>query len=318
MDAAPDVVVLDSTTDVSVDTVIDTSTVPDVREAAVEASLPPEAGASCGPYVDVLYRLAGTFRIANTPFGAGDTTQMVGTNGSLPMFATAGATTPFTVVPFSNGFVRLRFPNVGTGSTPVPGTGAIRLLEWYMPNEFSVGMGMTLSPRVDTNVDHSAGLLGLVMNNIPANPTLSRACASVADGTLAGTTLTWAACGVTPTGTTSFTVARAQAPAGMAAGCLRRMSVWGNIRCSAGGCGLVPAGSLGDQRATWDQPLRGFAFNGSNFATASFTMPEVQIPNDVSTTTWIAITSATPQRLECGTDASITCNEQCNATGCGP
>ena len=72
--------------------------------------------------------------------------------------------------------------------------------------------------------------------------------------------------------------------------------------------------NLGNQRATWDQFLKTFTFaQATDYLTATFSMPEVQVPESTSETqtrTWVTITSATPIHYECGPPASLTCDEQ--------
>lgn len=269
-----------------------------------------EVASSCGAYVDVVYRIAGSFRVANTPLNLGNVTKDIGTNAAEPDFAHAGVTSPFPPTVFANGFVRLRFHN--TGVTATPGAGRVEVIEWYVPIEFDVE-GASI-PTVRTNVDHSAGIVGLANRYADFQQTLERACRPVASGVLAGTTLDWDTCAVTPTGTPTFKTDVAQANVNMDDGCLRRLSSSGNTRCIEGSCGLVPSVSVGDQRSTWDQPLPNFVFSGTNYATATFTMPEVQLANDTGTTTWLTITSATPSHTEC---ADVpTCDEVCDADSC--
>jgi hypothetical protein len=130
---------------------------------------------------------------------------------------------------------------------------------------------------------------------------------------LTGTALDWSACTVTPFATgNAWSHDDAQADAlDTTAACAMRLSVWGGVTCSGLGCGLAPG--LGNQRNTWDQLLNGFTFSGNDYATATFTMPEVQIPESTSesqTRTWMTITSATPEHVECGTVTELTCDEE--------
>ena len=249
-------------------------------------------------YCDVVYRVSGSFHTTNAPL-IGQFTKAVGTNASLPPFSPA-RTTPFTPTAFANGFMRLRFPNLGGAPAP----GMVALVEYYMPMEFSV---TTLGTTVNTDVDHSAGMLQLSGTPpvIGDPPTLSRGCAAVASGTLTGTTLAWGSCSAVPDGTTSWTFTKAQSSD---PGCLHRMSSFGNVSCTSGLCGMV--GGLGNQRETWDQMLSSFQFSGSNLATATFTMAEVQTPNTTNVRTYVAITATSVVKVECDTAGPLTCDEQ--------
>jgi hypothetical protein len=249
-------------------------------------------------YCDVLYRLTGTFHTTNAPL-IGQFSKTVGTNAALPPFSPT-RTTPFTPAAFPSGYIRLRFPN-GSG---VPVAGPVSIVEYFMPMEFSV---TTAGTTVNTNVDHSAGLLQLggTPPKIGDPPALGRACAAVASGTLSGTTLTWSACSAVPTGAASWTFSNAVSGD---AGCLHRMSVWGNVNCTAGFCSFVSG--LGNQRETWDQMLQPFTFSGTNLATATFTMAEVQTPNSTNVNTYIAFAATSVVKVECDTTSPITCDEQ--------
>lgn len=273
----------------------------------------PNTASACGAYVDVVYKIAGTFRVANTPLNAGNVSRPVGVNTTDPQYAHDGVTSPFPATDFTQGYVRLRFQNSATGSDPgVPGPGPVQVIEWYLPIEFDV-TGAAI-PTVRTNVDHSAGLVALTGRYVDYQQVLSRPCRAVADGTVTGTTLDWAACGVTPTGNTMFRNDAAQAPVSNDSGCLRRTSNTGNARCIAGSCGLVPNVTVGDLRGTWDQPLNDFVFSSTDYASATFSMEEIQIPNDTGTTTWLTIDTATPIFTECST--TPTCDELCDADSC--
>lgn len=274
------------------------------------------AGA-CGAYVDVVYRIAGTFRVANTPLGAGDVTKDIAGNASEPDFAHEGITSAFPPTQFSNGHIRLRFHNgaAGTVESPAPSAGSVEVIEWYLPIEFEV-TGASI-PTVRTDVDHSAGMVALVNRYADYQQVLDRACRPVASGVLTGTTLDWDTCSVTPPPVamaTSFRSDVAQANVDTDDGCLRRTTSSGNARCVSGSCGLVPSVSVGDLRNTWDQPLNNFVFSGEDYTTATFTMAEIQIPNDTGTSTWLTITSAVPGHIECGDAPS--CDESCDADSC--
>jgi hypothetical protein len=249
-------------------------------------------------YCDVLYRTTGTFRTTNAPL-IGQFTKAVGTNASLPSFKPA-RTTPFTPKVFPSGFVRLRFPNL----KGAPAAGAVKLVEYYLPMEFSV---TSLGTKVNTDIDHSAGMLKLggTPQVIGDPPVLSRGCAAVASGTLSGTKLTWGKCSAVPDGTTSWTFTKAQSND---PGCLHRMSSWGNVNCTSGFCGMVTG--LGNQRETWDQLLNAFQFTGTNLATATFSMAEVQTPNTTSVKTYVTIKATSVVKVECDTAGPVACDEQ--------
>jgi hypothetical protein len=257
-------------------------------------------GTTCqtASYCDVVYRVTGSFHSTDVPL-VGQFTKPVGTNAALPAFNPA-RTTPFTPAAFGAGFFRLRFPNLAGA----PAAGAVQIVEAYMPMEFTVN---SLGTVVNSDVDQSAGLLALSGNpqQIGDPPVLSRACAAVASGTLAGTSLTWGACSAIPDNTTSWTFAKAQSGD---PGCLHRMSVWGNVTCTSGFCNLVPG--TGNQHQTWDQKLNTFTFSGTNYATATFTMAEVQAPNLTSVKTFLAITATSVLKVECDTAAPLSCDEK--------
>jgi hypothetical protein len=249
-------------------------------------------------YCDVLYRITGTFKTTNAPL-IGTFTKAVGTNASLPQFNPA-RTTPFTATAFPSGFIRLRFPNLGGA----PAAGPVKVVEYFLPMEFSTS---TLGTTVNTDVDHSAGLLQLsgTPQVIGDPPALSRGCAAVASGTLSGTTLTWDSCSAAPDDTTSWTFSKAQSAD---PGCLQRMSSWGNVNCTSGLCGMVTG--LGNQRETWDQMLNSFQFTGTNLATATFSMAEVQTPNTNNVKTYVAFTASSVVKIECDTAGPVVCDEQ--------
>jgi len=258
-------------------------------------------------YCDVLYQVTGSFRVSNAPASCGNVTNTVGTNATTPSFS-GGATTPFTAASEFNGaFIRLRYREDGG----LPVAGPVELVEYYLPMEFSVACTGT---DVLTDVDHSLGLLALTGTPpaIPVSPTLARPCQAWAFGTLAGTSLAWGTCTAQPPASgNGWSFDNAVAAAGDT-GCATRMSVWGHVSCSGFLCGFVP--NLGNQRATWDQFLNGFAFSQStDLLTATFTMPEVQVPESTSesqTRTWVTITGATPIHHECGPLAALTCDEE--------
>ena len=135
--------------------------------------------------------------------------------------------------------VRLRFTN-DAGGNPIAGT--VNLVEWYFPLEFN----RPPAPDLTANVDHSVGIVAAGLSNCGGGdaactnhePTVSRPCVANAMGTLAGTTLTWAACTPAPTMKNGWSFVNARAAAG--AGCAAGYNAWGNVTCNSG-CGLVPA-----------------------------------------------------------------------------
>ena len=66
-------------------------------------------------------------------------------------------------------------------------------------------------------------------------------------------------------------------------------------------------------RGDWNQQMGNLTFSNSSYATASFTMPEIQIPNcSGNSTTWLSITSATVIGTQCGSTpgTDLVCNLQ--------
>ncbi len=279
---------------------------------------PPTCVASCGTYTDVVYRTTGRFAVTNTLFGAGDQTfSGLTSNASTPAFQGAGDTTPFSRPPpaggttFTNGFVRLRFTNDASGA---PAAGTVNLVEWYVPMEFTQTAGANLT----ANTDHSVGLLAAGPTNCGSGgtactnhaPTISRPCTTHAQGTLAGTALGWGACTPVPTMMNSWNYTNARAAAGV--GCAVGYNAWGNVRCNSG-CAFVPAAGLGDSYQTWNQALGAVTFSGTNYATATFTMAPMQIPNGTGqSTTLLSITSSTVITTQCGSTpgTDLVCNIQ--------
>ncbi len=261
---------------------------------------------SCGTYTDVVYRTTGTFAISNTAFGAGDQTFTgLTANASTPSFTGAGDTTPFGRPPpasgttFTNGFVRLRFTNDASGN-PIAGT--VRLIEWYFPLEFT----QTAGTNLHFNLDHSVGLLAAGPANCGGGdaactnhtPSLQRSCAANAQGTLSGTTLSWATCTPTPSGTNAWNFTSARGSTG--AGCATGYNAWGNATCTSS-CAFVSAANQGDEYQTWNQPLQAFSFNGTNLKTSTFTMPAMQVPTGGNqSTTTLSITGSTVLGTQCG------------------
>jgi hypothetical protein len=171
---------------------------------------------------------------------------------------------------------------------------------------------------VATDVDHSVGLLELNSNNPPtidASPHLYRPCQSWGTGQLSGTTLDWSACDILPPPPTEVWWSHDDAQAGpgdVTTACANRMSVWGAVTCSGMFCFFVPPEALGNQLATWEQVLNNFVFSSTDYTTATFSMPEVQVPESTSetdTNTWLTILGATPIHIECGDVSTMTCDE---------
>jgi hypothetical protein len=257
-------------------------------------------GTTCqtASFCDVVYRVNAVFKTTDAPI-IGQFTKNVGTNAATPPFNPA-RTTPFTPAAFAAGFMRLRFPSLNG----VPAAGPVKIVELYMPMEFGVN---SLGTNVNTDIDQSAGMLALAGTppQIGDPPTLSRACAPVASGTLTGTTLSWGACSAVPDNTTTWTFAKAVSGD---PGCLNRMSTWGNVTCTSGMCGLVSG--TGNQRQTWDQKLNSFTFSGTNYATATFTMAEVQTPNVTGVKTFSSYSATSVVKVECDNSAPLTCDEK--------
>jgi Notch-like protein len=272
---------------------------------------------SCGMFTDVIYRVTATFAIKGTTFGIGNQTFTgLTNNATTPPFASSTNTTPFTGSEssgtFTRGFVRLRFTNNASG-TPIAGT--VRLVEWYVPLEFTQTAGATLY----ANNDHSVGILanpGSLSNCgggdatcTSHTPTVSRTCAANASGTLNGTTLSWGACSPAATGANSWSYA-SSARSATGAGCASHYVQYGNNTTSSG---LVPASGKGDAYQVYGQQLTNIVFSGTNYLTATWTMGEMQIPNGTGqSNTWLSITSATPIGTDCGTTAGtdLVCNVQ--------
>jgi hypothetical protein len=275
---------------------------------------------SCGKYTDVIYHISGTFTISQAPIAAADGTENVGTHPNTPKFQGAGDTSPFSTATFTQGMVRLRFTNDATGN---PTAGPVWLVEQYFPIYFTqtVSLGILGSGTLTAGVDASVGMLASGTANCGAGgtactnvkPTISRPCTDNASGTLAGTTITWGACAPVPNGMTSWNYANGEAA--MGAGCATGFSQWGNVQCSGSGtiCGAVPAAELGDSFQTWNQILATATFSSTNYKTATFTMPAVQIPNATNDTeTQIAITKSTVVTTVCGSTpgTDLVCNIQ--------
>lgn len=263
------------------------------------------AGSSCGAYTDVVHAITAHFEIADTPLRAGDQSFDITDNPTTPDFVSGTNTTPFARPPavgdaFTRGFVRLRYTNDASGS-PVAGT--VRLVEWYVPLEFTQTKGAT----VVANTDHSVGIIDATLAACGAGdpactnhtPQLARTCAPNAQGLLVGRTLTWDACAPVGTGLKTWNYAAAAATTGP--GCATGYNGYGNTSSMSL---LVPPSGLGDAYRTWTQPLGTFVFSGTDPLTATFRMPRVQIPNNTGmSTTWLSITSSTvvSAATDCGT-----------------
>jgi hypothetical protein len=275
---------------------------------------------SCGKYTDVIYDISGTFTISQAPVPAADGTENVGgTHPNTPAFQGAGDTSPFSTGTFTQGVLRLRFTNDATGN---PTAGPAYLVEQYFPIYFAqtvsvLGQTATLTFGADASLGMLApgiancGAGGTACTNV--KPTLSRTCVNNAAGTMSGTTLTWGACAPAPSGMTSWNYANGQAATGP--GCATGFTQWGNIQCAGNAliCTNFPAAELGDSFQTWNQALGTATFSSTNYKTATFTMPPVQIPNaSGDTETTIAITKSTVVTTQCGSTpgTDLVCNVQ--------
>jgi hypothetical protein len=271
----------------------------------------------CGTHTDVVYRLTATFDIRNTPAGAGNASFPNLTNNATtpPFLAGNNNSTPLTGGgTFARGFARLRFTNNANGQ---PAAGTVRLVELYIPLEFT--QSVPINKTLVANNDHVVGLFNnpgsltncgggdaLCTNHAP---TLNRTCAPNATGTLSGTTLTWGSCTPAfPTNDTRWTYVNARAASG--AGCATGYVQYGNNTTDSS---FVPASGKGDAYQVYNQQLANITFSGSNFATATWTMANYQIPNGTSqSNTWVTITSATPVATDCGSTpgTDLVCNLQ--------
>jgi len=269
---------------------------------------------SCGTYTDIVYRLTGTFDIRGTSFGAGDQTFTgLTSNAATPPFVSNTNMTPFTGNgTFARGFARLRFTNDGNGH-PIAGT--VRLVEMYMPLEFTQTHGATLY----ANNDHSLGILanpGALSNCGGGDstctshaPSVDRQCASNATGSLSGTTLTWGSCTPAWTGANSWSYA-SSARSATGPGCATGYVQFGNNTTSSI---LVPQSGKGDLYQVYNQQLASITFSSTDYATATWRMADIQIPNGTGqSNTWLTITNASPIGTDCGTTAGVdlVCNLQ--------
>jgi len=276
------------------------------------------AATTCGSFYDVVYRLTGTFAITQTPGGAGNQTFTGLTNNlKTPPFVSATNTTPFVGSQsggtFTGGFARLRFSNNGT-QTGAPVAGSVQLIEWLFPLEFTQTAGAT----VYANTDHSVGILnnpGALSNCGGGDsactghaPTVNRTCTSHATGTLSNTTLTWGACSPATTAATGWNYVMARTATG--AGCASPYVQYGNTASSSI---FVPASGKGDAYQVYNQQLSNVTFSSTNYASATWSMGQIQIPNGTGqSVTWLTITNATPIGTDCGTTpgTDLICNVQ--------
>lgn len=275
--------------------------------------------ATCGSYTDVIYAVTAGFRIGDTFLSQGNQTFTgLSANASTPSWGTnfgTGSASPFNRPPasgsttFTRGFVRLRFTNNASG-TPIAGT--VRLVEWYVPMEFTQTKGAT----VNVNTDHSVGIINNTLSNcgggdaacVNHTPGLNRTCAPNASGTLSGTTLTWGSCTPATSGAKSWNYTNGRAATG--AGCATGWNAFGNANSTSS---LVPDSGKGDSYQTWNQQLSTVTFSGTNYLTATITMPEFQVPNGTGqSTTWMRIISSTVIGTDCGSTVGtdLLCNVQ--------
>jgi hypothetical protein len=96
----------------------------------------------------------------------------------------------------------------------------------------------------------------------------------------------------------------------MGAGCASDYLQFGNNRTSSG---LVPASGKGDAYQVYNQQLSTITFSSTNYATATWSMANYQIPNGTEqSNTWVTITNATPVATDCGSTpgTDLVCNLQ--------
>jgi hypothetical protein len=296
------------------------------------------AGPTChaaARYCDVLYRFyngtAGDARlhtVITSGVAVGNTVEVIGTNAT----ATGGlpSPSPFTPAAWPGGYVRLRFNADNAGTAPV--AGPVQIVEYYVPIEFTVTRADLVT--VTTDLDASAGLLSYTTVGCPSMVTgclsspvvLNRRCTAVASGILSGTTLSFAGSCNVPNYPGPFTSSSNLPPPSAAqlewteplsqvdtaanTSCLANMSTYGNVTCT-GFCNFVPAGVIGVQSMTWDQMLGDFTFSTTSYATATVTIPEFIVPDNVSDLySGHAIPISQPgSHIECGTLAELTCDE---------
>lgn len=273
-------------------------------------------GANQNAYTDVVYAITARFEIKGTLGGAGDAVRTLMDNVTTPPFvAGSNNSTPFArpaTPEFAHGFARLRFTNDASGS-PVAGT--VRLVEWYVPVEFMQTVPLAANPLLSNN-DHSVGLIDASLAACGAGgttctghmPALARTCVSNAIGVLVGQTLTWGTCASTADGTKNWTYALARMTSGE--GCASNYNAFGNVTSDSN---LVPAAGKGDSYQTWSQALPPFVFDGTDPETATFTMAEMQIPNNTgASTTWLSITASAIDHVEKGSNpgTDLVCDEQ--------
>jgi hypothetical protein len=306
-----------------------------------DAPVRPDAGPPMPEFCDVVYAVGsgacasatetGRFHTIKTGLGASNAYYDVGLNCTSPRRGSGtpvSVATPFTPSAFPRGYVRLRFPASGGA----PAAGAVQVIEYYLPLEFTVS---TFGTMVSTDVDHSAGLLRTSGTGCPAGvtgcltgvsdstaPSLDRRCAPVASGTLTGTSLAWDACPLSPpapflgtSGTPSsaqltWTPALSQDTAA-SPGCLTNLTSWGGITCTAGFCSAVP-GLGAATNITWDQRLPTMTFSSTAYGApgTTLTLTEFIVPDDASDVySGAQIVTATAVHVECGAAAVLTCDE---------
>jgi hypothetical protein len=279
------------------------------------------------PYCDVVYRLNSaspsaqtTLRVANTGTYQLDAMHPVGDNTT----AATCVVSPLTPCTFPRGFMRLRF----TATGGAPAAGPVQLIEYFVPLQFVVPLYGT---TVTSNLSYSTGLLQLVTSGCPtlnyaeclppeqAEQTLDRVCKSHGSGVVAGTTLSWSACDLTPpappamnpSSVPDWTQDDSQVPPTMLSmnpGCIEAVSLFGNVSCTGDLCGVAPPGSLGVQNGTWDQKWDSFTFSSTDYATATVAMAQTTIPSPANTYISLTFEAAAPIAVQCGTAESLSCN----------
>ena len=188
------------------------------------------------PAWDITYDMTGSiFDIRDTPFNAGNQTNTL----QMPYDADTN---------WGPGTMVIRFVDAG-GS---PGDGGAHIMSYTATQNFRVVSAATVHTMLE----------------VAALP-LPDQCGA-ADGTLAGTTVSW--------GTD-----------------LRNYRSVGTITCDGVGCSLGGLPPSRDQDETGDQPLNSFEFSGD---LSSFTMAEVTVPNDDQATTWLTFVGTEVSRVQ--------------------
>lgn len=298
-------------------------------------------------YCDVVYRTAtgttehGVFHIYNNSIAAISASPAIGINDLLPQYGNTPnfitMNTPFTPAAYPTGWIRMRYNANAAGTAPV--AGPVRLIEFFAPVDatpVNLSAGFLGSISVRIAIDGAAGLLQTTTVGCPGGaarcpvlvnntPVIQRTCGEIATGTVSGTSITWDTCSIpAPAGTTgtpnstqlNWTPAQSVAmPAPADPGCVRDMVAWGGISC-LGASGLASCGSAGalttsPTSSVWDQKLPTITLSGTNYATANGTIPEFIIPEtDANTYTGARVNNAPVVRVECGTLAELTCDDQ--------